>query len=225
MKRLLRAALLPALFASLLGARAVRIEVLERSPVLNRRAFAAGPYERVLARVHFALDPKHPANRALADLSLAPRSSSGMVEFSADLYLLQPSDPRRSNGTLLVEIPNRGGKALLNRFCYARGSPDPQTPEEFGDSWLLDSGFTLAWIGWQWDVPAGNPRLLRLHTPLIAGIEGVVRHLGKLLDLGQEAEQEQPGIGFDGGHGEFGHPRCSKQTLSWSTAVPAGRAF
>jgi hypothetical protein len=175
MKRLLRAALLPALFASLLGARAVRIEVLERSPVLNGRAFAAGPYERVLARVHFELDPKHAANRGLADLPLAPRSSAGMVEFSADLYLLQPSDPRRSNGTLLVEIPNRGGKGLLNRFCYARGSLDPRTPEEFGDSWLLDSGFILAWIGWQWDVPEGEPLLLRLHTPTIAGIEGVVR--------------------------------------------------
>lgn len=175
MMRLLRALLLPALFASLLGARAVRIEVLERSPVLNGRAFASGPYERVVARVHFVLDPRHAANRALADLSLAPRSSSGAVEFSADLYLLQPSDPHRSNGTLLVEIPNRGGKALLNRFCYARGSLDPQTPEEFGDSWLLDSGFTLAWIGWQWDVPAGNPRLLRLHTPVLPGVEGVVR--------------------------------------------------
>lgn len=175
MKRHLRAVGLTVLFACVLGARVVRIEILERSPVLEGRRFAAGAYERVLARVRFELDPAHQANRALADLGLAPRGRSGMVEFSADLYLLQPVDPKRSNGTLLVEIPNRGGKGLLSRFCYARGSLDPRAPEEFGDGRLLDSGYTLAWIGWQWDVPEGNPRLLRLHTPVISGIEGIVR--------------------------------------------------
>jgi hypothetical protein len=155
--------------------RVVRVDVIERSPVLGGRQFAAGAYERVKARVHFELDPRQPANQALVDLSLAPKNSNGAVEFAADLYLLQPTSPERGNGTLLVEIPNRGGKGLLARFCYARGSLDPRAPEEFGDAWLLDQGYTLAWIGWQWDVPAGNPLLLRLHAPVIAGVKGVVR--------------------------------------------------
>ncbi len=157
------------------GGRVVRIEVIERTPVLGGRAFAAGPYERVVARAYYELDPRRPANRVLADLSLAPKNAGGMVEFSADLYLLQPADAKRANGTLLVEIPNRGGKAMLGRFCYARGSLDPRTEEEFGDAWLLDQGYTLAWIGWQWDVPPDNPRLLRAYVPAVAGVKGVVR--------------------------------------------------
>ena len=156
-------------------ARVVRIEVLARSPVLGGKAFAAGPYERIVARAYFVLDPGRAENQRLVDLGLAPKNAQGLVEFSADLYLLQPADPARSNGTLLVEIPNRGGKAMLARFCYARGSLDPQGAEEFGDGWLLDQGYTLAWIGWQWDVPAGDPRLLRAHVPVIRGVEGVVR--------------------------------------------------
>lgn len=157
------------------GAHVVRVELLERSPVLGGRPFATGPYERVVARLHLALDPKLPQNRRLVDLDLAPKNAQGLVEFSADLYLLQPAEPARSNGTLLVEIPNRGGKAMLARFCFARGSLDPQTPEEFGDAWLLHQGYTLAWIGWQWDVPADNPKLLRLHAPVIRGLQGLVR--------------------------------------------------
>jgi hypothetical protein len=156
-------------------ARVVRIEVLQRGLVLGGRAFAAGPYERVVARAHFALDPRHGQNRRLVDLALAPKNAQGLVEFSTDLFLLQPADPARSNGTLLVEIPNRGGKAMLARFCFPRSSLDPQTPEEFGDAWLLDQGYTLAWIGWQWDVPEDNAKLLRLHAPVIRGVKGVVR--------------------------------------------------
>ncbi|MCX7604640.1 MAG: alpha/beta hydrolase domain-containing protein [Bryobacteraceae bacterium] len=175
MTRAFHLLLLAALALGPAWARLVRIEILERSPVLGGRAFAAGAYERIVARAHFALDPKHARNRRLVDLDLAPRNPQGQVEFSADLYLLQPADPARSNGTLLVEIPNRGGKAMLARFCYARNSQDPQTPEEFGDAWLLDQGYTLAWIGWQWDVPADNPKLLRLHAPAIPGVKGVVR--------------------------------------------------
>ena len=175
MSHILRAACALACLAAFAPARVARIEIVERGPVLDGRPFAAGAYERVMARVHFEIDPRHENNKALADMALAPRGKSGSVEFSADLYLLQPADPKRSNGTLLVEIPNRGGKGMLARFCYARGSTDPRAAEEFGDRWLLDQGYTLAWIGWQWDVPQGDPRLLRLHAPAIAGVKGVVR--------------------------------------------------
>lgn len=175
MGRSLRLACAAVCFLALAEARVARIEVIERSPVLDGRPFAAGAYERVVARIHFELDPQQASNKVLADIALAPRGRSGHVEFSADLYLLQPSDPQRSNGTLLVEIPNRGGKGMLGRFCYARGSLDPRTAEELGDAWLLDQGYTLAWIGWQWDVPAGERLLLRLHAPVIQGVKGVVR--------------------------------------------------
>lgn len=152
------------------------IRVVERTDVLEGRAFgAAGAYERIVAKAHFALDVKSIQNRPVRDLDLAPRNEKGQVEFTADLYVLKPRDPARGNGTLLFEVSNRGGKGMLSRFMYARGSTDPRTAAEFGDGWLLEQGYTLAWLGWQWDVPLKDAKLLRLDAPVIEGRKGLVR--------------------------------------------------
>jgi len=153
----------------------VRIEVRERTDVLEGKAFgAAGPYERILARAYFAVDPNVPANRIISDIDLAPRNDQALVEFSADLYLLKPRDPKTGNGTILFEVSNRGGKGMLRMFNFADSSADPQTTAHFGDSLLLEQGFTLVWLGWQSDVPR-EPQLLRLYTPAAAGVTGLVR--------------------------------------------------
>ncbi len=160
----------------LLRAEVTWVHLVERSDVLGGRAFGnAGAYERVIAKAHFALDVKSPRNLAIRDLGLAPRNAQGQVEFTADLYVLKPRDPKRGNGTLLFEVSNRGGKGMLARFMYARGAQDPRSEEEFGDCRLLEQGYTLAWVGWQWDVPAGNAKLLRLDAPVIEGVKGLVR--------------------------------------------------
>src|SRR5580704_19726962 len=81
------------------------IQVVERAEVLDGASVgSAGPYERVTAKVHFAVDPKLAPNRIIADIDLAPRNSDGKVEFSSDLYMLRPHDPSKRNGTALVEI-------------------------------------------------------------------------------------------------------------------------
>jgi hypothetical protein len=149
-----------------------RVEVTDRSDVLN------GTYERIAGKVYFAVDPKLPANRIIADIDLAPRNAEGKVEFSADLYMLKPRDPAKSNGTALLEISNRGGKGLLGMFDLASGSPDPRTAAEFGDNFLLEQGFTLVWIGWEFDIPP-SARLLHLYAPIATNngqaITGLVR--------------------------------------------------
>jgi hypothetical protein len=162
-------------------AEVVRVEIITREPVLDGAAFGAvGPYERVVGRVHFAVDPRLPANRAIADIDLAPRNAEGRVEFSSDLYMLRPVDQARGNGTVLFEVGNRGRKGLLDTFSMARTSLDPRTAEDFGDRFLMERGYTLAWIGWQADVhdhletvytsvEAGtppNPHLLRFRAPV-----------------------------------------------------------
>ena len=140
----------------------VRIEVTERSDVLiPAGGAAAGPYERVVGKVHFAIDPKLAANRIISDIEYAPRNARGLVEFSADLYMFQPKDPARGNGTVLFQVSNRGRKDLLMLFNRGAASNDPRTPEEMGDGFLFDRGFTLAWIGWQFDIP-DQPPLLRI---------------------------------------------------------------
>lgn len=126
--------------------------------VIERTGIAGEPsYDRVIAKARFAVDPSLPANKLIADIDLAPRDENGMVEFVADLYILKPHDPARSNGTALVEISNRGGKGLLGTF--------DQGPGEFGDRFLFRHGFTLVWVGWEFDVPP-TPGLLRLQAPV-----------------------------------------------------------
>ena len=142
------------------------VDITERTPVLNGQSFGkTGAYERVVARVHFGLNPKAAANRIIRDLEFAPVNAAGEVECAADLYLLRPADPAKGNGTLLFEVSNRGGKGMLNRFDFAHTAADPQSADDFGDRWLLEQGYTLAWLGWEWDVPQSNPAALHFTAP------------------------------------------------------------
>src|SRR2546425_10145472 len=114
MRQVLVATLLMVISAPLAEARVVRLRIERREAVLGGRPFgAAGPYEKLIGKVDFALDPELPRNDGIVDLKLAPRTSRGEVEFSADFYLLKPADPTRSNGRLFYEVGNRGGKSML----------------------------------------------------------------------------------------------------------------
>src|ERR1019366_9032258 len=136
--------------SSLAAVRTVR--VLERADVLNGASFGApGPYERMVMKAEFAVDPKNPANRIIADLEYAPKSEDGLVEFSADIIVLKPRDPAKGNGTILFEVSNRGGMGMARMFNI--GGPS----DEYGDHYLMEQGYTLVWVGWQFDVPKQQP--------------------------------------------------------------------
>jgi hypothetical protein len=160
--------------------RVVRVVVDRREDLLNGRPFGeAGPYEKLVGRIYFAFDPESPFNARIVDLRWAPTNGEGRVEAWADFMVLQPKDPSRRRGTAWVEVSNRGGKASLRYFNRARrGALDPRTEEELGDGFLMREGFTLIWVGWQWDVP-DREGLLRLHGPVArlpdGPIEGWVR--------------------------------------------------
>ena len=173
-----RAAVLSFCIASAWGA-VVKVEVSQRSEVLGGKSFgAAGAYERITGKVWFAVDPKLESNRIIRDIRLAPRNPKDLVEFSADLYMLRPRDPARGNRSVLYEVSNRGGKGMLAMFNRAPSSFDPRTPDEFGDGFLLERGFTLVWLGWQFDVPHRDG-LVRLFAPVATEdgktITGLVR--------------------------------------------------
>ena len=155
----------------------VQLHVDRREPVLDGRAFGdAGAYEKLVGTVELSLDPALPANQGVVDLALAPRRADGMVTVTADFYLLKPVDPARGNGRLFYEVGNRGGKGMLVTFQKATGSTDPTSEAEFGDGWLMEQGFTLLWMGWQWDVPQGRMRM-EMPIPTEDGqpITGLVR--------------------------------------------------
>jgi hypothetical protein len=179
MCRVLVAAVAIVLTSSLAEARVVRLRIERREAVLNGRPFgAAGPYEKLVGKVDFGLDPALPRNGDIVDLRLAPRNARGEVESSADFYMLKPVDPRRGNGRLFYEVGNRGGKAILSTFQKATGSADPTTEAELGDGALMRQGFTLLWLGWQWDVP-DRPGTMRMEMPIATDngrrITGIVR--------------------------------------------------
>ena len=142
--------------------------------VAKRTPIGTSGYEKVVGTVHFAIDPKDPRNRVIADLDKALVNGQGKVEFSSDFYLIRPSDPARSNGVALVEVSNRGRKGLLGLFSRAPGTLDPQTDADLGDGFLTRDGFTLAWVGWQFDVkPEGE--LISMKAPVAANSTLVVR--------------------------------------------------
>jgi hypothetical protein len=60
---------------------------------------------------------------------------------------------------VFFDVVNRGNLELLSTFNHATGSPDPTTEADFGDGLLMREGFTLAFVGWQFDVPKGTKRL------------------------------------------------------------------
>jgi len=156
----------------LVQAALVRVEVTERSPILDGKAFGkAGSYERIIGKAYFAVDPMAAANRDVVNLKLAPRNAKGQVEFYADFVLFAPKDPSKSNGTLFFEVSNRGRKSILHAFSTGKGSNDPRTAEEFGDALLLEQGFTLAWLGWQFDVPR-EPPLMSVTVPVAKNADG-----------------------------------------------------
>jgi hypothetical protein len=182
----------------LLPAALLRIEVSERNDVLDGKPFGpAGPYERIVGKAYFAVDPHLPANKIITDIGRAPRNEDGMVEFSSDIYVLKPRDPAHGNGAVLFEVSNRGGKAMLYTFDRGAAGPDPRTERDFGDGFLLEQGYTLVWLGWEFDVPP-TPGALRLYTPAIQGITGLVRsemivdHASTRQSLGDRAQMAYP---------------------------------
>src|SRR3979411_2600617 len=144
----------------------LRVELSERSDVLGGKSFGSvGPYERLVGKAFFAVDPKLPANQMCCDSDKAPRNDSGLVEFSSDIYVLKPRDPKNGNGAALYEVSNRGNKRMLAMYNRATGARDPRTGADFGDNFLLERGYTLIWLGWQFDVPRSED-LIRLYTPI-----------------------------------------------------------
>jgi hypothetical protein len=168
------------LLAAPVHAEVVRFEVTSRADVLAGKAFgAAGAYEKLAGKIYFAIDPRNSVNQIIADIDKAARNAAGKVEFSSDFYLIKPKDPARGNGTVLYEVSNRGGKGMIGFFNFATGSTDPDTAAHFGDGFLLEQGFTLLWVGWQFDVPQ-REGLVRVYAPIAREadgrpIEGLVR--------------------------------------------------
>lgn len=151
-------------FAGVAVAEVVRIDVQRRDDW--------GSYERIIGRVYFEIDPRAPANRAIADIDHAPKNASGKVEFSSDLLFFRPKDASRARGTVFLEVVNRGRDQSLAILSGARQRSLSPESWNLGDGFLLEQGFAVAFLGWQFDV---RPLQGLTFSAPTAPVEGLVR--------------------------------------------------
>ncbi|MCU1243258.1 MAG: hypothetical protein JWO71_3984 [Candidatus Acidoferrum typicum] len=146
---------------SSLKGKVVRVEVTSRSDVLNGQSFGhAGAYERILGRVYFSVPVANAHNRRIVDLDRAVNLKDSEVEFSSDFVVVRPKDSSKGNGSMLLEVPNRGRARIIG--VVDGGSWD--LSKDAGDAWLLRNGYTIVSVGWQWDAAGENA--LRFYAPI-----------------------------------------------------------
>jgi hypothetical protein len=141
-------------------------DIRSRRPYFDGQEWGdAGVYERIDGILHFAVDPGHRANAAIIDLDRAPRDDAGRVRFQSDFCILKPVDSERGSGRLLLDVPNRGRKVALRHFNRAPQDVPPRERINAGDGFLFKRGYTVAFIGWQWDV-IRSEALMGLEPPI-----------------------------------------------------------
>lgn len=161
---LLRAFTLAILATTAAQAEVTQFEIQSREQAaLGGRVFRSGTAEKITARATISLEPSDPHNAVIKDLGGAPLNQAKRVEAFTDVVILRPAHP---NGTLLFEVVNRGRKLLTSWAQDTATLPGIRLsePEDAGNGFLLDQGFTLVWAGWQPDAPPG-PGNLRLEVP------------------------------------------------------------
>ncbi len=147
------------------SAEVAKVTVASRVAVAGGQAFgASGPYEKVTGTIEFALDPKDPHNARITDLDRADRAGDGRVHFTSDLMVLRPVDQTRGNGVLLFEVTNRGRLGLLTRFNGAPAADNPMAAADFGNGYLMREGYTLVFVGWEFDI---QPPMIRVEAPAL----------------------------------------------------------
>ena len=144
-----------------LSARVLRVEIASRSDVLNGRTFGeAGVYERITGRIYFALAVSNPHNLRIVDLANAVNLKNGEVEFSSDFNAVRPKDSKKGNGSMILEVPNRGWGRIISLV----DGGDWDLAKDAGDAWLLRNGFTIVSLGWQWDAAGAGAQ--RFYAPI-----------------------------------------------------------
>ncbi len=115
-----------------------------------------GQYEKIVGKAFGEVNPGDPKNSVIVDIGLAPRNSSGNIEYSFDFYILRPIDLSKGAHKVMYEPPNRGRKTW-NSLGRVPASNDPGSITDstaLANSFLMPRGYTMVWSGW--DASAGT---------------------------------------------------------------------
>jgi hypothetical protein len=115
MKILSCAAAVALALAGAAEARVTRIVVDTVTPI------AGQPYEELTGRAFGELNPRHPNNKEITDLSRAPRNARDRVEYVASFRIRKPVDMAAASGLMWHDVPNRGGNVGFSADLFAAG--------------------------------------------------------------------------------------------------------
>lgn len=124
-------------------AEVTRIEVKSSEPF---GPFARGEFVKYELQVSGELSV---AKERIPDLRNAVVNQRGNAEYSTRVTLIVPVKAAASNGTLLVDIPNRSRPTAQALFNSPRAVPLAIGSTEPGTGFLQEEGFTVATVYWE----------------------------------------------------------------------------
>ena len=137
-----------------------QIQITSRTSFASGATFGAvGAYEVLQGTVYFTVDPSDPHDSVVFDINHAPLDSNGLVDFSANFFILKPVNMANSNHEILYDVNNRGGQLVVQLMDDVPDSVNanyPTTLAEVGNQFLLLQGYTMVWVGWEADLVPGS---------------------------------------------------------------------
>ncbi len=119
-----------------------RLEIASKQPY---GSFRSGDYVIWQGKIHGDLSPREP----IPGLDKATRNARGRVDYSARVVLIIPAEQGRGNGTLLVDVPNRGRAYAQGLYNSPRDEPFQAGTFEQGTGFLQDNGYSVAEVYWE----------------------------------------------------------------------------
>lgn len=178
--------LMAALVLALLGwaptahTKLLEVKVLSvEDPAFQGKSFGSvGTYVRLSGKLRGEIDPTLKSNQVIVDLPLAEKDAQKKIIYEADFYILRPKNLQKGNGTILYDFGNRGIKTLLPAFSLTpvRDSNNlpGSDPNDVGDGYLFEEGYSIVWSGNQGDVDKTDARnLLSISLPIAYQKNGV----------------------------------------------------
>jgi hypothetical protein len=124
------------------SAKVIRLEITSKQPY---GSFRTGDYVLWEGRVHGELAP----TESIPDIDKPARNARGQVEYSSRIMLFMPVDRAKANGTLLVDVPNRGNAYSRALYNSPRDEPYLAGNIQQGTGFLEDRGFIAVEVNWE----------------------------------------------------------------------------